>query len=140
MSKEVATQGAKYLLDIKAVKLSPAASFTWASGWRSPIYCDNRVTLSHHIIRNYIKEVLVNAIKQNFGGVNAIAGVATSGIAQGASVADAMQRPYAYVRPVPKKHGMKNQIESQLSVGSKVVVIIVNTYICRCLDKGTEVT
>lgn len=123
MSNEVATQIAKHLLDIKAVKLSPVEPFTWTSGWRSPIYCDNRVTLSHHAIRTYIKNELVNAIKLNFDGVTAIAGVATAGIAQGALVADAMQLPYAYVRPEPKKHGMKNQIEGKLPEGSNVVVI-----------------
>jgi len=123
MSNEVATQIAKHLLDIKAVKLSPVEPFTWTSGWRSPIYCDNRVTLSHHTIRTYIKNELVNAIKSNFDGVTAIAGVATAGIAQGALVADAMQLPYAYVRPEPKKHGMKNQIEGKLPEGSNVVVI-----------------
>ncbi|MCX6189309.1 MAG: orotate phosphoribosyltransferase [Bacteroidetes bacterium] len=123
MSKEVATQVATYLLEIKAVKLNPIEPFTWTSGWRSPIYCDNRVTLSHHVIRTYIKQELVNAIRKNFGTVTAIAGVATAGIAQGALVAEAMQLPYAYVRPEPKKHGMKNQIEGQLPAGSNVVVI-----------------
>lgn len=123
MSNEVATQVATYLLEIKAVKLNPIEPFTWTSGWRSPIYCDNRVTLSHHVIRTYIKQELVNAIRKNFGTVTAIAGVATAGIAQGALVAEAMQLPYAYVRPEPKKHGMKNQIEGQLPAGSKVVVI-----------------
>ena len=123
MSNEVAIQIAKHLLEIKAVKLSPAEPFTWASGWRSPIYCDNRITLSHHEIRSFIKQELVNAIAENFSGVNAIAGVATAGIAQGALVADVMQLPYAYVRPEPKKHGMKNQIEGKMPTGSKVVVI-----------------
>ncbi len=123
MSVEVATQIAKYLLEVKAVKLNPVDPFTWTSGWRSPIYCDNRVTLSHHGIRSYIKEQLVASIQQNFGSVTAIAGVATAGIAQGALVADLMQLPYAYVRPEPKKHGMKNQIEGKLPEGSKVVVI-----------------
>ncbi len=123
MSNEVATQIARHLLEIKAIKLNPENPFTWTSGWRSPIYCDNRVTLSHHGIRTFIKQELVNAIRQNFGAVTAIAGVATAGIAQGALVADALQLPYAYVRPEPKKHGMKNQIEGQLPVGSNVVVI-----------------
>ena len=123
MNKEVAIQIAKYLLEIKAVKLSPEEPFTWTSGWRSPIYCDNRVTLSHHEIRSYIKQELVNAIQENFPGANAVAGVATAGIAQGALVAEAMKLPYAYVRPEPKKHGMKNQIEGSLPEGSKVVVI-----------------
>jgi orotate phosphoribosyltransferase len=123
MSNEVASQIAKHLLDIKAVKLSPQEPFTWTSGWRSPIYCDNRVTLSHHVIRTYIKDELVNAIRKNFPHVTAIAGVATAGIAQGALVADAMALPYAYVRPEPKKHGMKNQIEGKLPEGSQVVVI-----------------
>jgi orotate phosphoribosyltransferase len=123
MSKEVANQVAKYLLEIKAVKLSPQEPFTWTSGWRSPIYCDNRVSLSHHEIRSFIKQELVNAIRQKFEKVDAIAGVATAGIAQGALVADMMALPYAYVRPEPKKHGMKNQIEGKLPEGSRVVVI-----------------
>ncbi len=123
MSNEVANQIATHLLEIKAVKLNPTEPFTWTSGWRSPIYCDNRVTLSHHAIRTYIKTQLVNAILEQFPEVTAIAGVATAGIAQGALVAEAMELPYAYVRPEPKKHGMKNQIEGQLPKGSKVVVI-----------------
>jgi orotate phosphoribosyltransferase len=123
MSQDVATQIAKHLLEIKAVKLSPAEPFTWTSGWRSPIYCDNRVTLSHPGIRAFIKEALVDAIRTHFPQANAIAGVATAGIAQGALVAEAMHLPYAYVRPEPKKHGMKNQIEGKLDEGSKVVVI-----------------
>ncbi len=119
----VAIQIAKHLLEVSAVKLSPQQPFTWTSGWRSPIYCDNRITLSHHLIRRYIRQELVNAIKHHFAEASAIAGVATAGIAQGALVADAMQLPYAYVRPEPKKHGMKNQIEGRLPEGSKVVVI-----------------
>jgi orotate phosphoribosyltransferase len=123
MSTEAASRIARYLLEIKAVKLSPDKPFTWTSGWNSPIYCDNRVTLSHHEIRTYIKEQLAANITRLFPGVEAIAGVATAGIAQGALVADLLQLPYAYVRPEPKKHGMKNQIEGQLPSGCKTVLI-----------------
>jgi orotate phosphoribosyltransferase len=123
ISTESAAQIARYLLEIKAVKLSPDKPFTWTSGWNSPIYCDNRVTLSHHEIRTYIKVQLAAEIKKRFPDVEAIAGVATAGIAQGALVADILQLPYAYVRPEPKKHGMKNQIEGQLPAGCKVVLI-----------------
>jgi len=123
MSIEVEEQTARFLLDIKAVKLSPNAPFTWTSGWHSPIYCDNRITLSYPEIRSYIKDALVRGIKDNFSSVNAIAGVATAGIAQGALIADAMKLPFAYIRPEPKQHGMKNRIEGRLPAGSKVVVI-----------------
>ena len=123
MSTDTAAQIARYLLEIKAVKLSPAQPFVWTSGWNSPIYCDNRVTLSHHGIRSYIKHQLAEQIKKRFPGVEGIAGVATAGIAQGALVADLLELPYAYVRPEPKKHGMKNQIEGQLPAGCKTVLI-----------------
>ena len=111
------------LLDIKAIKLQPNAPFTWASGWKSPFYCDNRKTLSYHDVRSFVKLELVHAILANFPEATAVAGVATGAIAQGALVAEELAMPYAYVRPKPKDHGMKNQIEGELPEGSKVVVV-----------------
>lgn len=111
------------LLDIKAIKLQPNAPFTWASGWKSPFYCDNRKTLSYHDVRSFVKLELVHAILANFPETTAVAGVATGAIAQGALVAEELAMPYAYVRPKPKDHGMKNQIEGELPEGSKVVVV-----------------
>jgi orotate phosphoribosyltransferase len=116
-------QIARYLLDVQAVKLRPNDPFTWSSGWLSPIYCDNRVTLSYPEARTFIKNALADAIRLNFPTVEVIAGVATAGVAQGALVADVLALPYCYVRPEPKKHGMGNQIEGRLEVGKKVVVI-----------------
>ena len=114
---------AQYLLECEAVKLNVDEPFTWTSGMRSPIYCDNRVTLSYPTIRQYITSELVKVILQHFGNVEAIAGVATAGIAQGALIADKMNLPFAYVRPEPKKHGLKNSIEGRLEPGAKVVVV-----------------
>ena len=114
---------AQYLLECEAVKLNVDEPFTWTSGMRSPIYCDNRVTLSYPTIRQYITTELVKVILQHFGNVEAIAGVATAGIAQGALIADKMNLPFAYVRPEPKKHGLKNSIEGRLETGAKVVVV-----------------
>jgi len=111
------------LLDVKAVRLRPDEPFTWSSGWKSPIYCDNRVTLSYPDVRTYIKNALADAIRQHFPTAGAIAGVATAGIAQGALVADILNLPYLYVRPEPKKHGMGNQIEGRLQEGQSVVLI-----------------
>ncbi len=111
------------LLGIKAIKLQPNDPFTWASGWKSPFYCDNRKTLSFHDVRSFVKLELVHAILENFPEAMAVAGVATGAIAQGMLVADELALPYAYVRPKPKDHGMKNQIEGELPVGSKVVVV-----------------
>lgn len=111
------------LLDIKAIKLQPNDPFTWASGWKSPFYCDNRKTLSYHDVRSFVKLELTHAIMENFPEATAVAGVATGAIAQGALVADELALPYAYVRPKPKDHGMKNQIEGQLPEGAKVVVV-----------------
>ncbi|MBW4726345.1 orotate phosphoribosyltransferase [Prevotella nigrescens] len=111
------------LLDIKAIKLQPNDPFTWASGWKSPFYCDNRKTLSYHDVRSFVKLELVHAILANFPEATAVAGVATGAIAQGALVAEELAMPYAYVRPKPKDHGMKNQIEGQLPEGAKVVVV-----------------
>ena len=111
------------LLGIKAIKLQPNDPFTWASGWKSPFYCDNRKTLSYHDVRSFVKLELVHAILANFPEATAVAGVATGAIAQGALVAEELAMPYAYVRPKPKDHGMKNQIEGELPEGSKVVVV-----------------
>lgn len=117
------TKIAKYLLETQAVKFSPDEPFKWASGILSPIYCDNRVLLSFPEIRTSIIDAFVTEIKNNFPDVDAIAGVATAGIAHGALIANAMNLPMAYVRPEPKKHGMKNQIEGKIVKGQKVVVI-----------------
>jgi orotate phosphoribosyltransferase len=114
---------ARHLLDVKAVRLQPESPFTWSSGWKSPIYCDNRVTLAFPTVRTYIKNALADAIRQQFPGVQAIAGVATAGIPQGALVADVLGLPYCYVRPEPKSHGMGKQIEGQLETSQSVVVI-----------------
>ena len=111
------------LLGIKAIKLQPNDPFTWASGWKSPFYCDNRKTLSFHDVRSFVMLELVHAILENFPEATAVAGVATGAIAQGMLVADELALPYAYVRPKPKDHGMKNQIEGELPAGSKVVVV-----------------
>lgn len=111
------------LLGIKAIKLQPDEPFTWASGWKSPFYCDNRKTLSFHDVRSFVKLELVHAILENFPEATAVAGVATGAIAQGMLVADELALPYAYVRPKPKDHGMKNQIEGELPAGAKVIVV-----------------
>jgi orotate phosphoribosyltransferase len=120
---KTAEQVASMLLQIEAIKLSTQKPFTWASGWKSPIYCDNRLALSYPEIRSAIKAGLIHAIKENYAAVEAIAGVATAGIAQGALVADALNLPFAYVRPKPKDHGMENLIEGRIMKGQKVVVI-----------------
>ncbi|MFC6999380.1 orotate phosphoribosyltransferase [Rufibacter roseus] len=120
---ETAAQIAAYLLETKAVRLRPDQPFQWSSGWNSPIYCDNRVTLSFPEIRTYIKNALAQAVKEQYPQVQAIAGVATAGIAQGALVADALNLPFLYVRPEPKSHGMGNQIEGRLEAGQKIVLV-----------------
>lgn len=114
---------AEKLLKISAVKLQPANSFTWASGWQSPIYTDNRKTLSYPALRSFIKIELSRLIQENFEDVDAVAGVATGAIAQGALVADELCLPYVYVRSAPKDHGLENLIEGNLIPGQKVVVI-----------------
>ncbi|MBA4849559.1 orotate phosphoribosyltransferase [Emticicia sp. BO119] len=114
---------ASYLLSTKAVKLNPGQPFKWSSGWNSPIYCDNRVTLSYPEARTFIKKSLAKAIKKHFPDAELIAGVATAGIPQGALVAETLGLPFAYVRPKPKEHGMGNQIEGRIEKGQKVVVI-----------------
>ena len=111
------------LLNCRAVILEPTRPFTWASGWLSPIYCDNRVTLSFPEIRDYIRDSYVRAIQSSFPGPDVIAGVATGAIAQGALVADRMELPFVYVRPSAKEHGRQNLIEGRLLPGQKVVVV-----------------
>ena len=114
---------AKILLDINAIKLSPNKPFTWASGWKSPIYCDNRIILSNPKIRNTIKMYLAQVMNENFEKPDAIAGVATGAIGIGMLVAEYLGLPFIYVRPEAKKHGRKNQIEGEIEKGKKVMVI-----------------
>lgn len=114
---------AEFLLQIKAVKLQPKNPFVWASGWNSPIYCDNRVTLSYPSIRTYIRQGYAEAIEKEFGKPDLIAGVATGGIAQGALVAQELGIPFVYVRSTSKGHGLGNQIEGHFEKGQRVVVI-----------------
>ncbi len=111
------------LLKIGSIKLSPDQPFTWASGWRSPIYCDNRLTLSFPDVRNWIKNTLANEISANLSDADIIAGVATAGIPHGVLIADVLNKPFIYVRSEAKKHGLSNQIEGKLEAGKKVVVI-----------------
>jgi orotate phosphoribosyltransferase len=121
--RDTAIKTAELLLQIKAIKLQPQQPFTWASGWSSPIYCDNRVTLSYPTIRNYLRKQLANRIEDLYGKPDAIAGVATGAIGIGMLVADYLKLPFVYVRPEAKKHGRLNQIEGHLEKGQKVVVI-----------------
>ena len=114
---------AALLLNCRAIKLEPENPFTWASGWLSPIYCDNRITLSYPEVRNYIKDAFTTGIIENFKLPDLIAGVATGAIAQGALVADNMELPFAYVRPSAKEHGRKNLIEGRVEPGQKVIVV-----------------
>jgi orotate phosphoribosyltransferase len=114
---------AEKLLRIKAIKLQPANPFTWASGWKSPFYCDNRKTLSYPALRNFVKLEICRIIEERFGEVDAIAGVATGAIPQGALVADELNLPFVYVRSTPKDHGLENLIEGELRPGMTVVVI-----------------
>ena len=111
------------LLDIKAIKLQHTNPFTWASGWKSPFYCDNRKTLSYPSLRNFVKLELCHAIQEQFPEAEAVAGVATGAIAQGALVADELDLPFVYVRSKPKDHGLENLIEGELEAGTKVVVV-----------------
>ena len=114
---------ASKLLEVKAIKLQPNDPFTWASGWKSPFYCDNRKTLSFPWLRSYVKLELVHTILEHFPEAEAVAGVATGAIAQGALVADELNFPYVYVRSKAKDHGMQNLIEGELPAGAKVVVV-----------------
>lgn len=118
----IAAEVAKQLLQIKAIKLSPQNPFTWASGIKSPIYCDNRIVLSHPKARNFVKECLVKKAAE-FGEFDLIAGVATAGIAHGALLADAMNMPFIYVRGKAKEHGRQNLIEGEVKGGERVLVI-----------------
>lgn len=114
---------AEKLLNVKAIKLQPEAPFTWASGWKSPFYCDNRKTLAFPALRSFVKLELSRLVAEKYPEAQAIAGVATGAIAQGALVADALSLPFAYVRSKPKDHGMTNLIEGDLQPGMKVVVV-----------------
>src|SRR5690606_3607921 len=114
---------AEKLLEANAVRLSPENPFTWASGWKSPIYCDNRSVLSYPFIRDFIKSEMCNVLFEQFGEADALAGVATAGIAWGAMAADQLKLPFLYVRPKPKDHGLGNQIEGRYEAGQKIVVV-----------------
>jgi orotate phosphoribosyltransferase len=114
---------AEKLLQAKAIRLSPNEPFTWASGWKSPIYCDNRKVLSFPFIRDFIKSEMCNVVFEKFPDAELLAGVATAGIAWGAMTADQLKLPYVYVRPKPKEHGLGNQVEGYYEKGQKVVVI-----------------
>lgn len=120
---DTAKKTAELLLQINAIKLNPKNPFTWASGWKSPIYCDNRITLSFPPIRNYIREEFSKNIEKQFGRPDVIAGVATGAIGIGMLVAEYMGLPFVYVRPEPKKHGRQNQVEGFLQKGQNVVVV-----------------
>jgi orotate phosphoribosyltransferase len=122
-NKDTAKKTAELLLQIKAIKLSPEQPYTWASGWKSPIYCDNRVSLSYPPVRVYLKEQMAKIVDDEFGKPDVIAGVATGAIAIGVLVAQELGVPFVYVRPEPKKHGRQNQIEGVLESGQNVVVI-----------------
>ena len=120
---DIKKQFAQKLMDIKAIKLQPNDPFTWASGWKSPIYTDNRKTLGHPSLRSFVKLELCHVIQEHFPEADAVAGVATGAIAQGALVAEELSLPYCYVRPKPKDHGMGNQVEGEIKKGSKVIVV-----------------
>ncbi len=123
LHKETAQKTAELLLQINAIKLQPQNPFTWASGWKSPIYCDNRITLSYPHIRNYIRENLAKQIEDLYGKPDVIVGVATGAIGIGMLVADYMNLPFCYVRPEAKKHGRQNKIEGQIEARQTAVVI-----------------
>jgi orotate phosphoribosyltransferase len=120
---EIARKIVLDLLEIGAIKLNLKEPFTWASGWRSPIYCDNRLALSYPDVRDYIKQALCDKINASFGEFDVVVGVATAGIPQGALVADALNLPFIYVRSKPKGHGLTNQIEGRIVEGQNVVVV-----------------
>lgn len=123
ISEQDAAKVASLLLEIGAIKLNTRTPFKWSSGWNSPIYCDNRISLSFPKIRSAIKKLLVDTVKSHYPDAEAIAGVATAGIPQGALIADAMELPFIYVRSSPKGHGMENLIEGKISRDQKVVVV-----------------
>ncbi|MBY0543053.1 MAG: orotate phosphoribosyltransferase [Sphingobacteriaceae bacterium] len=120
---EIELKVAEFLLQIKAVKLQPNNPFTWASGWKSPIYCDNRITLSHPSVRTYIRQKLAQLIQEEYGAVDVIAGVATAGIPQGVLVAQELGLPFIYVRAKAKEHGTGSLIEGEIIEGQRVAVI-----------------
>lgn len=122
-NKETAEKTAELLLQINAIKLNPRNPFTWASGWNSPIYCDNRITLSFPAVRNYIRDEFSKNIEKQFGKPDVIAGVATGAIGIGILVAESLGLPFVYVRPEPKKHGRLNQVEGYLQKGQNVIVV-----------------
>ena len=122
-SYNIAETIASYLLEIKAVKLSPHTPFTWASGWKSPIYCDNRKTLSYPKIRDFIRDAFVSSIKANVKNIDVVAGVATAGIPQGMLIAQALNLPFVYVRSSNKSHGLENKIEGVVEKGQSAIVI-----------------
>ena len=122
-NKETAHQLASHLLQIKAIKLQPNNPFVWASGWKSPIYCDNRKTLSYPAVRNFIRQNLTGIVREEFENVNIIVGVATGGIAHGVLIAQELGLPFAYVRSSAKEHGMQNMIEGEINEKQKVVVV-----------------
>jgi orotate phosphoribosyltransferase len=122
-NEEIALKTAEFLLQIKAIKLNNSQPFTWASGRKSPIYCDNRVTLSYPIVRTYIRQQFANIVQEEFGTIDLIAGVATGGIAQGVLTAQDLGLPFAYVRSEEKKHGLSNQIEGVVQSGQSVVIV-----------------
>lgn len=123
LDHSIAAEVADKLLEIQAIRLQPEKPFVWASGWKSPIYCDNRLSLSYPEVRNMIKDNLVNSVTHFFQNVEAIAGVATAGIPQGALIANELGLPFIYVRSKPKGHGMENMIEGKVTPGQKVVVV-----------------
>ena len=123
LDKGIAKKTAEILLQIKAIKLEPQTPFTWASGWKSPIYCDNRIVLSYPPMRNYIREEMAKGVEKLYGKPDVIAGVATGAIGIGILVAESLGVPFVYVRPEAKQHGRQNQIEGYLKKGQSVVVI-----------------
>ena len=123
LEKDIAKKTAELLLQINAIKLQPTQPFTWASGWKSPIYCDNRVTLSYPQIRTFLRQNVARMIEEIYGKPDVIAGVATGAIGIGALVAEELGLPFVYVRPEPKKHGRQNQIEGHLEPNKTVVVV-----------------
>jgi orotate phosphoribosyltransferase len=123
ITEKSASPVASALLEIGAIKLNYQKPFTWSSGWKSPIYCDNRLSLSYPTIRTTIKNFLADTIRENFINAQSIAGVATAGIAQGALVAETLNLPFLYVRPKPKDHGMENLIEGKIEKGQRVVLV-----------------
>ncbi len=123
LNKDTAKKTAEFLLQIKAIKLSPSEPFQWASGWKSPIYCDNRITLSFPTVRNFLKEEIAKLVEHKHGKPDVIAGVATGAIAMGVLVAQELGVPFVYIRPEAKKHGRKNQIEGHIEKGQNVVII-----------------